>query len=146
MTRAGVAQLLVLHVLAVILAVGGYQLVHSLRTVNANAREYRGNEPSKREVTGAWLLDIDREFAEASKAYVGRSDTYAPVTGPNVTTSSFLTLRFLPTYFHYELLPARGAAPAEADWVLCFGCDRASFASYEAVWSREGLAVLRRPG
>ena len=95
---------------------------------------------------GAWLLDIDREFAQAAKAYVGSGDGYAVLTGPNVTTSSSVTLDFLAMYLHSELLPAQVAPPDGADWVLCFGCDRTPYESYEAVWSREGLAVLRKPG
>ena len=145
MTRSGIAQLIVLYVLAVILAVGGFRLVESLRTVNSYAREYRTDEPSRRELAGAWLLDIDREFVQAAKAYVGSGDRYAVATGPNVTTSSSVTLDFLVTYLRSELLPAALADPDAADWVLCFGCDRTPYGSYEAVWSRDGLAVLRRP-
>lgn len=145
MTRGQAGQLVVLYVLAAIVAVGGFRLVESLHTVNSSAREYRTNEPSRRELAGAWLLDIDREFVQAAKAYVGPTDTFAVATGPNVTTSSSVTLGFLATYLRSELLPAALAEPDSADWVLCFGCDRAPYSSYEAVWSREGLAVLRRP-
>lgn len=145
MTRGGIAQLIVLYVLAVIVAVGGVRLFESLRTVDALAREYRTNEPSRRVLAGAWLLDIDREFAQAAKAYVGPSDSYTVVTGPDVTTSSPVTLDFLVTYLRSELLPAALATSGAADWVLCFGCDRSPYGSYEPVWSRDGLAVLRRP-
>jgi hypothetical protein len=145
MTRGQASQLIVLYVLAAVVAVGGLRLVESLQTVNSSAREYRANEPSRRELAGAWLLDIDREFVQAAKAYVGPADTFAIATGPNVTTSSSVTLGFLATYLRSELLPAALVAPESADWVLCFGCDQTSYADFEAVWSRDGLAVLRRP-
>ena len=145
MTRGHASQLIVLYVLAAIVALGGFRLVESLQTVTSSARAYRTNEPSKRELAGAWLLDIERDFVQAAKAYVGPTDTFAIATGPNVTTSSSITLKYLPTYLRSELLPAALVAPESADWVLCYGCDQDVYSSYEPIWSRDGLAVLRRP-
>lgn len=141
----GSSQLIVLGTLVVVLTVGSVRFADSMRTVNRHAREYRTAEPSRRVFAGAWLLDIDREFVQASRAYVGRRDDYAVVTGANVTTSTRITLDFLVTYLRSELLPATHTAPDVADWILCFGCDRAPYSSYEPVWTREGLAVLKRP-
>jgi hypothetical protein len=142
--RTSASRLVALYVISL---VGGAAVVEGWTSMNAladQARSERSGDTSHRLVGGAWLLDIDRDFMTAAKAFV-RADggTYALELGPGAEASA-LTVRFLPTYLRGELLPATHARTDGADWLLCYGCPYDDRPRYEALWTRAGYAILRR--
>lgn len=144
MSRAGAARLAAVYAVVLIC---GTALVEGWRSSTAlaeHARGVRAGETSRRVVGPAWILDVDRSFATAAKAFVAADgETYAFVHGPGADLTP-LARRFMPTYLRGELLPAEPAPLHEADWLLCYGCDEQAREAFEVLWEREGYAIGRR--
>lgn len=73
---------------------------------------------------GAYILDIDRQFAPAASAFVGDGESYELLFGRGTEYSASLTRRFATVWARGGLLPSR-AEPAEtARWLPCYDCVR----------------------
>jgi hypothetical protein len=97
----------------------------------------------------------DREFAAGNGVVVDQAalyearglipphESYWIVSGPNLTSKTELTERFIESYAVYFLMPRRPSNSAR--WVICYGCDRSALgARFEVLWQDDfGIAVGR---
>jgi hypothetical protein len=143
-SRTAASRLAAMYVLVLICgaaAVEGWRSAHFLAD---RAASERSGDPSRRVVGGAWILDVDRIFVTAAKAYVSADGgTYSLEVGPSARISP-LARRFLPTYLRGELLPASPAPRSSADWLLCYGCPYNERPRFKPVWTDGAYAIGRR--
>ena len=81
----------------------------------------------------------------AARDLVPAGATFAVETGDKVVVSTPVSLYAVLGYSQFQLLPRRLVAAPVAQWLLCYGCDQAAFASrFDVVWDAEpGLAIMR---
>jgi hypothetical protein len=65
---------------------------------------------------------MHREVIEAARRVIPRDGTYRVVIGPNLTNEGRFTRLIVADFLKTFLLPRRQVP--EADWVICYGCDR----------------------
>ena len=139
--RGRAALLAALALVAVAGLLGAARWPGSLGTVHRLTDENRVLSPADREI-GARYLDISPDFLFAARQLIPRDDTFAVVTGDRVEVATPTTLTALPSYSAYFLLPRRQVAdPADADWVLCYGCDPPP--GTETAWEGADGSILR---
>ena len=99
----------------------------------------------QRLLSGAIATDMSRGFVLAARDLVPAGATFAVETGDKVEVSTPVSLYAVLGYSQFQLLPRRLAPAAEAQWLLCYGCDQAAYASrFEVVWDAEpGLAIMK---
>ena len=113
------------------------------RTTADQISQNHGIPSRDRRIQGAFGLQISRDFLVEARGFVGSTETYALVSGSNLAGEQQPVITALPTFTAYALLPSRSVAPADADWLLCYGCDLASFPRAIVVWQQGGLAIAR---
>jgi hypothetical protein len=87
---------------------------------------------AEREFGGGNSLGVDKEALYAARALIPTAASYRLVLGDPIPGGNELSARGLPDFTRHFLMPRR---PAEqAVWVICYGCDAAALAGYEARW------------
>ena len=121
---------------------------HTLR-LDCPAAEHGQQEPdqtaAERTLRGAIATDMSRGFVTAARDLLPAGATFAVETGDKVVVSTPVSLYAARGYSQFQLLPRRLVPPESAQWLLCYGCDQAAYASrFEVVWDAEpGLAIMR---
>lgn len=113
------------------------------RTTADQISQNHGIPSRDRRIQGAFGLQISRDFLVEARGFVDRAETYALVSGSNLAGEQQPVITALPAFTSYALLPSRSVAPADADWLLCYGCDLTSFPRAIVVWQQGGLAIAR---
>ena len=105
----------------------------------------RGLPLSARDLSAAYATDLSRSYVVASRDLVPLGASFAVETGDKVEVSTQVSIYAARGYLQFQLLPRRLVAADQADWLLCYGCDPAAFASrFDVVWDEEpGLAILK---
>ena len=100
--------------------------------------------PSRyRRIQGAFGLQISRDFLVEARAFVRPGETYALIVGPNFGDLQQPAMAAVSAFTTYALLPNQSALPSKADWLLCYGCDLASFSVATIAWQQQALAIAR---
>lgn len=113
---------------------------------NRIARENASLDYLDRELGGGNSVLPDQGIAVEARGRIPPDGSFTVVVGdrregwPELTTQASVD-----TYMHYFLLPRRSRP--DAPWVICLGCDRASYPGATVAWEDEedDLAILRRP-
>ena len=105
----------------------------------------RDQTAAERTLRGAIATDMSRGFVTAARDLLPAGATFAVETGDKVVVSTPVSLYAARGYSQFQLLPRRLVPPESAQWLLCYGCDQAAYASrFEVVWDAEpGLAIMR---
>ena len=112
---------------------------------DGRATANRGQTSTQRLLSAAIATDMSRDFVTAARDLVPAGATFAVETGDKVVVSTPVSLYAVRSYSQFQLLPRRLVATPEAQWLLCYGCDQAAFASrFDVVWEGErGLAIMK---
>lgn len=78
----------------------------------------------ERELAGAHAVDLDRQVMIEARRIIEPDETFAVVTGDREAVSNDVVLDSVAPFARFWLLPRREVPLAEADWVICYGCDR----------------------
>ena len=105
----------------------------------------RDQTATQRMLSAAIATDMSRGFVLAARDLVPAGATFAVETGDKVVVSTPVSIYAVRGYSQFQLLPRRLVSSAEAQWLLCYGCDQTAFASrFEVVWDAEpGLAIMK---
>src|SRR2546425_3871937 len=150
LTLSGAAAALVVAIAFVALVV---RFPAALRGFDHRAARNAAQSPVDRLIAAADPLDIDNQFLGHALGLLPEHARYAVARPANVAEASRqgivpTTFNALPGYVQFLLLPRRQVDPAEADWLLCYGCDLGPFRRRLDLGWRDGngLAVgkLRR--
>jgi hypothetical protein len=89
-----------------------------------------------REIAGGNSVIVDQRAAYRARALIPPGARYRVVTGSRLEGATPLTATFVGDWFRYFLMPLRPSA--DADWVICYGCDPKLLGSRYAVrWRGE---------
>ena len=145
LTDLGPARLAVALVTAAALAVLLVEFGGAYDNLAGRAASNRGQTSAERLLSGAIATDMSRGFVTAARELLPAGATFAVETGDKVVVSTPVTLYAVRGYSQFQLLPRRLVAAPVAEWLLCYGCDQAAFASrFEVVWDAEpGLAIMK---
>ena len=99
-----------------------------------------------REFAGGNSLVVDKRALYQARALIPEDGLYRVVAGPRVEGATELTEPYIDQYARYFLMPRRPSADAE--WILCYGCDPADLdRPAEVVWENGGgISILRVTG
>ena len=99
-----------------------------------------------REFAGGNSLVVDKRALYQARALIPEDGLYRVVAGPRVEGATELTEPYIDQYARYFLMPRRPSA--EAEWILCYGCDPAALdRPAEVVWENGGgISILRVTG
>ncbi len=99
-----------------------------------------------REFAGGNSVVVDKRALYQVRALIPEDGTFRVVAGPGVDGATELTEPFIEHFARYFLMPRRPSADAE--WILCYGCDAASLERpADVVWDNEaGISILRTSG
>lgn len=78
----------------------------------------------ERELAGAHAVDLDRWVMIEARRIIEPDETFAVVTGNLEPVSNDVVLDSVAPFARFWLMPRREVPLAEADWVICYGCDR----------------------
>ena len=78
----------------------------------------------ERELAGAHAVDLDRQVMIEARRIIEPDETFAVVTGDREAVSNDVVLDSVAPFARFWLMPRREVPLAEADWVICYGCDR----------------------
>jgi hypothetical protein len=138
-----VIRLAVAYAVVGALLVAAWQLTDSLSFVDGRVDDARAVQPEHRPIAPALYLDISREFVLQARDLLDEDVTYAVVTGPNVQVSNDLVLAAVGGFMPYALLPRRQVRREDAEWLLCYGCDRTLTQAGSVGWESGGMAIVR---
>jgi hypothetical protein len=98
---------------------------------------------SDREIAGGNGLVADQTAVYAARAVIPEDETFNVVVSPSFEGGSSETVQYVASYYRYFLVPRRMAENAR--WVICYGCDRATYGdAAEVVWEGdEGISIVR---
>ena len=99
-----------------------------------------------REFAGGNSLVVDKRALYQARALIPEDGLYRVVAGPRVEGATELTEPYIDQYARYFLMPRRPSA--DADWILCYGCDPAGLERpAEVVWDNgAGISILQATG
>ena len=126
-----------------------FGLVYFVRTVDrlGDTAETNASENfDDREFAGGNSLVVDKRALYEARQLIPEDGTYLVVAGPGVEGASELTEPYIDQFARAFLMPRRPAT--DADWILCYGCDRSSIGRpTEVVWdSGGGITILEATG
>jgi hypothetical protein len=127
-------------VVASALGVGASEYTDAFRALNNRAAHNAGLSERDRNLEIAGTLGIAPPFVEAALRLPSDA-TYAVATGPRAPARTPLALSALPGYLENLLLP-RTRARAQADWLLCYGCELPP-GRLGVTWRDDGMIVAR---
>jgi hypothetical protein len=98
-----------------------------------------------REFGGGNSLVVDKRALYETRSLVPKNGRYRVVAGPLVDGGTELTEPYIDQFARYFLMPRR--PDPEAEWILCYGCDRTSLEPAAAVvWDNgAGISILKEP-
>jgi hypothetical protein len=137
-TRLGVVLCLVIAT-----AAGFWRLPSALDHLGDKARANSSLHYDDREFAAGNGVVVDQVALYEARGLIPPHESYRIVTGPNLTSKTDLTERFIESYAVYFLMPRRPSNSAR--WVICYGCDRSAWGDrFELLWQDEfGIAVGR---
>ena len=99
-----------------------------------------------REFGGGNSLVVDKRALYEARSLIPEDGRYRVVAGPGVDGATDLTEPYIDQYARYFLIPRRPDRSAE--WILCYGCDRAGLdRPTDVVWDNgTGITILRETG
>lgn len=99
-----------------------------------------------REFGGGNSLVVDKRALYEARALIPEEGTFHVVAGPGVEGATELTEPYIDQFARYFLMPRRPAA--DARWIICYGCDRATIdRPTEVVWDNgAGITILEATG
>jgi hypothetical protein len=116
----------------------------TFRSANDAARQNARLDLFDRQFGGGNSVIPDQGLLVEARARIPTDGTFAVSVGDRQPGWTDLTAPFAETYSRYFLLPRRPAS--DARWILCFGCDRASYPGATVAWEGDdGLSLLERP-
>lgn len=136
-------------VVACVCAVVVFSVVYLVRAVDRLGEAADVNAAANyddREFAGGNSLVVDKRALYQARALIPEDGLYRVVAGPRVEGATELTEPYIDQYARYFLMPRRPSA--EAEWILCYGCDTAGLdRSAEVVWENGGgISILRVTG
>jgi hypothetical protein len=139
--RAGV-------VLCVAVAIA-FGLVYFVRTVDRLGDTADSNAAANyddREFAGGNSLVVDKRALYEARALIPEDGSYRIVPGPRVEGATELTEPYIDQYARFFLMPRRPAA--DADWIICYGCDPAALERpTDVVWDGgAGISIHEATG
>ena len=136
-------------VVACVCAVVVFSVVYLVRAVDRLGEAADANAAANyddREFAGGNSLVVDKRALYQARALIPEDGLYRVVAGPRVEGATELTEPYIDQYARYFLMPRRPSADAE--WILCYGCDPADLdLPAEVVWENGGgISILRVTG
>jgi hypothetical protein len=136
-------------VVACVCAVVVFGVVYLVRAVDRLGEAADANAAANyddREFAGGNSLVVDKRALYQARALIPEDGLYRVVAGPRVEGATELTEPYIDQYARYFLMPRRPSADAE--WILCYGCDPADLdRPAEVVWENGGgISILRVTG
>jgi len=114
----------------------------SFADANRTARANASLDLVDRAIGGGNSVVPDQGLLLEARARIPPDETFRVALGERQTGWSDLTAPFAETFATFFLLPRR--TDPDAEWILCFACERAEFPAADAVWEGEyGLSLLR---
>lgn len=136
----GQRRIAVLACAAVALLVGSVGSIARIVELGDRAEANGARDWAEREFGGGNSLGADKEALYTARALIPPDAGYRLVVGDPIPDATELTALGLPDFTRHFLLPRRPAADAE--WVICYGCDPAQLGGYELVWDGgDGVSV-----
>ena len=135
LTRTGVTA-----VVAVTAAVAAIYYVKAVSQLGDTAASNSSLSYDDREIAGGNSLIVDQAAAYEARALIPAHATYRFEMGTQLRERTELT-KYAGDWFGYFLMPRRPAA--DAQWVICYGCDTSALgASYVVRWRDElGISI-----
>jgi hypothetical protein len=139
--RSGVVSCVVIAVV-----VGVVYLVRAVDHLGETAATNAAANYDDREFAGGNSLVVDKRALYQARSLIPESETFRVVPGPGVAGATELTEPYIDQFVRYFLMPRRPSADAE--WVLCYGCDTSSLEDpADVVWDNgAGISILKRSG
>ena len=129
--------------LALVLVAVAVRYPHTFRAANQTSRANAALDLLDRKVGGGNSVIPDQQVLFEALGRIPANETFAVAVGEPEEGWTDLTATYTETFLRYFLLPRR--VDPNAQWILCFACDRNAFADARAVWNGEnGIAILRR--
>lgn len=110
------------------------------------ADEASGNSAlsyADREVAGGNGLVADQTAVYAARSLIPPDETFNVIVSPAFDGGTSETVQHVAGYYRYFLMPRRMAE--DAQWVICYACDRAEYGdNAEVAWEGgDGISILR---
>jgi hypothetical protein len=126
-----------------------FGLVYFVRTVDRlgdTADTNASTNYDDREFAGGNSLVVDKRALYEARARIPEDGSFHVVAGPGVEGATELTEPYIDQFARSFLLPRRPAA--DANWIICYGCDRAAIdRPTEVVWDNgAGITILESTG
>lgn len=123
-----------------------FGLVYFVRAVDDLGDQASTNAAANyddREFGGGNSLVVDKRPLYEARALIPPDGSYRIVPGPNVAGATELTEPYIDQFARFFLMPRRPAA--DADWILCYGCDPAALERpTDVVWEGgNGISIHR---
>jgi hypothetical protein len=136
-------------VVACVVVIAAFGLVYLLRAVDRlddTASTNASMNFDDREFGGGNSLVVDKRALYEARSLIPEDGRYRVVAGPAVDGATDLTEPYIDQYARYFLMPRRPDPSAE--WILCYGCDRAGLERpADVVWDNGGgISILRESG
>jgi hypothetical protein len=132
--------------IVVIVAFGLAYLVRAVDRLDDTASTNAAMNFDDREFGGGNSLVVDKRALYEARSLIPEDGSYRVAAGPGVDGATDLTEPYIDQYARYFLMPRR--PDPDADWILCYGCDRESLERPVAVvWDNgAGISILRANG
>jgi len=130
----------------VAIAFGFVYFVRTVDRLGDTARTNASTNFDDREFAGGNSLVVDKRALYEARALIPEDESFHVVAGPGVEGATELTEPYIDQFARFFLMPRRPAA--DADWIICYGCDRATIDRPTAVvWdSGSGITLLEATG
>jgi hypothetical protein len=139
--RAGVGV-----VVGLALAVVAIEFPSALGRLHDRAEANARLTPNEQLIAAAGF-DPEDAFLVNAVAFLPDDATYVIDVGPNVEVSTPLTRSAIIPYTDWLLLPRRHVPVAQAEWLLCYGCDPSRYGEkLQVVWTTGGGVSIGKLG
>ena len=137
----GLARLAAASCAAVALVVLVYEVPRAVNGLDDDSARNAALSYADREIAGGNSILVDQIAAYEARALVPRRDTFRVVTGPNLTSTTPLTIQAVSPWLNYFLMPRRQTG--DARWVICYGCDTTKLGgAYRVLWKDDvGISI-----
>ena len=119
---------------------------HAFADANRSARANARLDNIDRALGGGNSVLPAQAIAMEARGRIPEDGTFAVSVGPRQPGWSVLAIPdSVANYMRYFLLPRQ--MDPNAQWILCFACDRSAYPDAQVVWedSPDALAILRLP-
>jgi hypothetical protein len=125
-----------------VLAVIVVRYPDAFRTATEAARANASLDVVDRTLGGGNSVLPDQALMLEARATIPAGEGFRVVVGEPQTGWTDLTATYAETFARYFLLPRR--VEPDAEWILCFACDRAALGAVDTIWTGTGgLSLLR---